>query len=108
MQSHAITAYKILSTCHGLIPIMPRGSMYLMAKIELEKFPDIKDDLEFSQKLLNEQSVGVFPGKCFNVDNFMRIVLTVPKEMIIEACERIKEFCEKHCKCNSEKYLKSG
>lgn len=38
------------------------------------------------------------PGKCFDVDNFIRIVLTVPKEMIIEACERIKEFCKEHYK----------
>jgi predicted nucleic acid-binding protein len=42
------------------------------------------------------QSVFCLPSSCFDISNFMRIVLTVPKEMMIEACNRIKEFCEKH------------
>lgn len=81
----------------------------MMIGIELEKFPGITSCFEFSQKLLNEQSVGVFPGSpCFSFPGFFRIVLTVPEDLIIEACERIKEFCEKHCKYDKEKYLKSG
>ena len=88
---------------------MPKGAMYLMVKVELEKFPSINNCLEFSQILLSEQSVSVFPGfPCFNFPGFFRIVLTVPEELIIEACERIKVFCEKHYKHDSEKYLKSG
>ena len=88
---------------------MPKGAMYLMVKIELDKFPKIDTCFDFTQKLLNELSVGVFPGfPCFNFPGFFRIVLTVPEEMIIEACERIKQFCEKHYKVDSEKYLKSG
>lgn len=71
--------------------------MYLMTKIELEKFPQIDSCLTFIQKLLNEQSVGVLPGSpCFNFPGFFRIVLTVPEELIIESCERIRTFCEKY------------
>lgn len=88
---------------------MPRGTMYLMVKIELEKFPKFNTCLEFSNQLMREQSVATFSGSpCFNFPGFFRIVLTVPENLIIEACERIKEFCEIHCKYDSEKYLKSG
>jgi len=56
--------------------------------------------------VLKRQSLEPFSGfSCF----FFRIVLTVPEQMITEACKRIKEFCEKHFRSESiEKYLKSG
>lgn len=108
-QNHAVTAHTILKDAPGIIPIMPRGAMYLMAKIELEKFPKFSTCLEFTQQLIREQSVATFSGfPCFNFPGFMRIVLTVPQEMITSACLRIKEFCEQHYKNDHEKYLKSG
>merc|ERR1712020_236733 len=42
------------------------------------------------------ESVFCLPGKCFNIPNFFRIVLTVPKEMLIEACNRMMEFGKKY------------
>lgn len=39
----------------------------MMIKIELEKFPMFKSCLEFTQQLIREESVHVFPGHpCFN------------------------------------------
>lgn len=71
--------------------------MYLMIKVELEKFPEYTSCLEFSEALITEESVLLFPGvPCFQFHGFIRIVLTVPEDLIIEACERIKEFCERH------------
>lgn len=71
--------------------------MYIMVKIELEKFPEFSSCLEFTQKLIHEQSVLLFPGSpCFNYVGFFRIVLTVPENLLVEACERIREFCEAH------------
>ncbi|KAL7011425.1 hypothetical protein ACKWTF_014259 [Chironomus riparius] len=98
LQNHANIAYQLLKEVRGLTPIMPKGAMYMMVEIDMINFPDINDELDFVQKLVCEQSVFCLPGKCFGIDNFMRIVLTVPKEMIIEACERINEFCETHYK----------
>lgn len=78
---------------------MPQGAMYMMIKIELEKFPEFSTCLEFTEALITEQSVLVFPGQpCFNFPGFFRIVLTVPEELIIEACKRIQHFCEMHIK----------
>lgn len=34
--------------------------------------------------------------QCFEYPNFFRVVITVPEEMILEACSRIQEFCETH------------
>lgn len=68
----------------------------MMVGIDIESFPDYDDELSFVQDLVKEQSVFCLPGKCFNIENYMRIVLTVPREMMIEACSRIREFCEKH------------
>jgi tyrosine aminotransferase len=42
--------------------------------IEVEKFKDIKDDVEFTQKLLAEEYVLVLPGTIFQIPNFVRLV----------------------------------
>jgi hypothetical protein len=42
--------------------------------IEVEKFKDIKDDVEFTQKLLAEECVLVLPGTIFQIPNFVRLV----------------------------------
>jgi tyrosine aminotransferase len=70
--------------------------MYLMIHIDIDNFFEFSSDLEFVEALVSEQSVFCLPGKCFNIENYMRIVLTVPREMIVEACDRIEDFCRKH------------
>jgi tyrosine aminotransferase len=70
----------------------------MMIGLDMKNFPDFSNELDFVSHLVKEQSVFCLPGKCFDVDNFIRIVLTVPDEMIAEACERIKEFCTKYYK----------
>lgn len=80
----------------GLRPIMPQGAMYLMVGIDIEHFPEFDDEMDFLQQLVREQSVFCLPGKCFQIRNYFRIVITVPADKIKEACERIAEFCDKH------------
>lgn len=75
---------------------MPDGAMYMMIGINIENFPDYENDLEFVQGLVKEQSVFCLPGQCFDYPNYMRIVLTVPEELIWESCIRIADFCNKH------------
>lgn len=100
LQNHANIAFQLLKDIPGLKPIMPSGAMYMMIGVDLDNFPDISSELDFVQDLVREQSVFCLPGKCFNIENYMRIVLTVPREMIVEACNRIREFCEKHYRPN--------
>lgn len=71
----------------------------MMIQVELEKFSDFSTCLEFSEGLIREQSVFLFPGvPCFNFPGFIRIVLTLPVDLIKESCARITEFCENHVK----------
>jgi tyrosine aminotransferase len=53
-----------------------------MVGIDVEKFEDIGSDLEFSQKLLREQSVFVLPGQIFRAPNFFRIVFCPPPDKL--------------------------
>lgn len=68
----------------------------MMVGIEFDKFPTISTCLEFMRGLAMEQSVFVFPGECFFYPGFIRIVLTAPEDLLIESCNRIKEFCDVH------------
>lgn len=96
IELNAKLAYDRLKRVPGLKPVMPEGAMYMMVGINLASFPSFQNDLQVVEALVREQSVFCLPGKCFNIPNFFRIVLTVPKEMLIEACNRIEDFCLIH------------
>lgn len=38
----------------------------------------------------------MFCFQAFEYPNFFRIVVTVPEELMLEACARIREFCQCH------------
>ncbi|XP_062860341.1 tyrosine aminotransferase [Trichomycterus rosablanca] len=96
IKSNAEICFSELSTIPGLNPVMPSGAMYLMVGIEMKYFPEFNNDVEFTERLVTEQSVFCLPATAFEYPNFFRIVLTVPEEMMVEACERIREFCLRH------------
>ncbi|XP_026468474.1 tyrosine aminotransferase-like [Ctenocephalides felis] len=98
---HAKLAYEMLKDLPGLTPVMPQGAMYMMIGLDMENFPEYKTEMDLVQELVKEQSVFCLPGQCFEYPNYMRMVLTVPEEMIEEACKRIAEFCEQHYKMNN-------
>ena len=93
---HALRAYNNLKHVPGLFVIMPKGAFYMMIGIDLEKFPEFETCLDFVENLTAEQSVLAFPGSCFDFPGYFRFVLTVPEEIIDEACQRIREFCLEH------------
>ena len=97
VERNAKHAFSVLSKTPGLAPVMPSGAMYMMVGVDPSMFtksPDeVFDDLIFTQALVREQSVFCLPGVCFQYPNYFRIVLTVPFEMMSEACSRIDEFC---------------
>ncbi|NXA54262.1 ATTY aminotransferase, partial [Nothocercus julius] len=96
LKSNADLCYAALSAIPGLHPVQPAGAMYIMVGIEMEHFPEFENDVEFTERLISEQSVFCLPATCFEYPNFFRVVITVPEEMILEACSRIQEFCEMH------------
>eukprot|EP00755_Sulcionema_specki_P005519 Sspe_Gene.4885::Locus_1613_Transcript_1_1_Confidence_1.000_Length_1361::g.4885::m.4885/K00815/TAT; tyrosine aminotransferase len=98
LSRHAKLTYDVINGIEGLRPVKPQGAMYLMVGIDMARFPAFKTEVEFSRELLREQAVMVLPGSVFNIQNFFRIVFTKPEQKLVEACERIKEFCDKYRK----------
>lgn len=81
-----------LSDAPGLTVLRADAAMYCLVGIDAAAL-HVKDDVEFSTRLLSEESVFVLPGQCFQIPNYFRIVITSPVEKLKEACERIKRFC---------------
>merc|ERR1712109_268288 len=97
IEANAKLVFEKLSQVPGLRPVMPSGAMYMMVGIDRAGFSKkFNNDLEIVEAMVTEQSVFCLPGKCFNIPNFFRIVLTVPQKFMTEACDRIAEFCEEH------------
>lgn len=96
LQNSANVAFQMIREIGGLVPIIPCGAFYMMIRIDTENFPHFSNEVDFMQKLVEEQSLYCLPGSCFGIENYFRIVLTAPIEMITDACERLKEFCEKY------------
>ncbi|KAG9475031.1 tyrosine aminotransferase [Eleutherodactylus coqui] len=96
IKSNSDLCYDTLSSVPGLCPIRPAGAMYLMVGIDIEHFPEFESDVDFTERMISEQSVFCLPATCFEYPNYFRVVLTVPEEMMVEACRRIREFCEEH------------
>ncbi len=97
-----------ISAIPGLEVVIPQGAMYLMVGIKINDFKDIKSDLDFTEKLVSEESVLCLPGsvsksttvvtylQCFRFPNYFRIVFTAPKEQLETAYARLRAFCERH------------
>lgn len=96
VEDNAHLAYNMLSKVPGLKPVTPSGAMYMMVGIDRRLFPQFANDLEIVEALVKEESVFCLPGKCFNIADYFRIVLTVPEKLMAEACERLADFCKRH------------
>jgi len=85
-----------LAAIKGVTPIVPQGAMYVMIRIDADQLVDIKDDVEFCQKLLTEESVFMLPGQCFGMPNYARVVFSAPADKLRVAVARIEAFCKAH------------
>ncbi|CBY30494.1 unnamed protein product [Oikopleura dioica] len=90
--------YNGIMHAPGLIPITPSGAMYMMVKIDFSQLKNFSDDMNFCKALVSEKSVFVLPGSCFGSTDFFRVVLTITKDKIKEACQRIVDFCKENVK----------
>jgi tyrosine aminotransferase len=97
LKEHADYTVERISKIPGLKVIKPRGAMYCMVEIDIEKFKseEIYDDVTFSKILLREESVFVLPGQCFRMHNFFRIVICPPVPKLKDAYDRLEQFCHR-------------
>jgi tyrosine aminotransferase len=83
-------------SCPELSVIEPKGAMYTMIRIEMSRLEGITDDADFARKLLEEENLFILPGACFNMPNFVRLVICPPAEIIQESFARLRSFCERY------------
>mmetsp|Transcript_18060 Transcript_18060/g.57726 ORF Transcript_18060/g.57726 Transcript_18060/m.57726 type:complete len:395 (+) Transcript_18060:354-1538(+) len=99
LEGNAKFLVERLDKIRGIRTIVPQGAMYVMIGFDKSAIPADKaanlDGFQFTQKLLNEELVFLLPGKCFEVNDFMRIVFCAPKTILADACDRIERFCAK-------------
>lgn len=95
LRENAKFTMQALAGARGLRLIEPQGAMYAMAEVDVGLL-GFKDDMEFTEKLLEEEAVFVLPGCCFQAKNFVRIVFAAPKQTLSEAFFRMRSFCARH------------
>ncbi|XP_072926651.1 tyrosine aminotransferase [Hemitrygon akajei] len=96
LKSNTDLCFNALAMVPGLRPIRPCGTMYMMVGVDIDNFPEFRSDIDFTEHLIMEQSVFCLPATCFEYPNYFRVVVTVPEDLMLEACKRIREFCEEH------------
>ncbi|KAL8197730.1 hypothetical protein R6Q57_024264 [Mikania cordata] len=97
IKESANICYEGLADVPGLIcPSKPEGSMFVMVKLDLSVFEDIKDDLDFSLKLAKEESVIILPGITVGLKNWLRITFAIEPSALEDGIKRLKAFCERH------------
>ncbi len=69
------------------------GTFYTLPNVEgaLKKL-DCKDDLAFSELLLNDAGIAVVPGSAFGADNCIRISYATSMKNLTEAVARLKKI----------------
>jgi tyrosine aminotransferase len=72
-----------------------QGAMYAIIKIDVQKLA-IRDDLDFTRRLLDEENVFVLPGSAFGMPNVFRVVFCPPGIVLETASVRIAAFCRRH------------
>lgn len=63
LEENAKLSANVLGKIPGLHVIVPQGAMFMMVGINIEEFKNINNDIEFSEKLVQEESVLCLPGK---------------------------------------------
>lgn len=86
-----------VAECPGLeVASNPQGAMYVMVRIVPGALEGLDDDVEFAGALLQEESVVVLPGQCFQYPGFFRVVFAAPVAALEEGWDRIESFCSRH------------
>ncbi len=85
--------HQMLNDIPGVSCKKARGSLYVFPKFDTEKF-NIKDDNRFVLDFLNAKNVLMVSGTGFNwpKPDHCRIVLLPPKDDLVEAMVRLKDF----------------
>ena len=92
--------FDFLNSIEGIECPKPQGAFYIYASISKligkrrKKNIQIINDEDFATELLNTEGVAVVFGSAFGLSPAFRVSYATSKKELIEACTRIKRFCE--------------
>jgi len=92
---------KMLNECDGLSCIKPSGAFYVYPSCSgiigksSKEGKLIENSIDFSAYLLESVGVAGVQGSAFGLEGFFRISYATSDKIIVDACERIKQACEK-------------
>ena len=92
--------FDFLNSIEGIECPKPQGAFYIYASISkligkrTTKNIQIINDEDFATELLNTEGVAVVFGSAFGLSPAFRVSYATSKKELIEACRRIKRFCE--------------
>ena len=92
--------FDFLNSIEGIECPKPQGAFYIYASISkligkrTTKNIQIINDEDFATELLNTEGVAVVFGSAFGLSPAFRVSYATSKKELIEACTRIKRFCE--------------
>lgn len=99
LQANADFTADALKSIEGLKCVEAKGAMYVMVGVDVVRM-GLKDDMEFVERLYEEEAVFVLPGQCFKAPNFVRVVFAAPKEVLADAFSRMAGFCKRRIDAN--------
>ncbi|KAL6848494.1 hypothetical protein ACP4OV_021788 [Aristida adscensionis] len=77
-------------------PYKPEGSFFMMVKLDVSQFSDIRDDVDFCLKLAKEESVMLLPGTALGMKNWLRITFATDPPILKQGLARVRSFCRRH------------
>ena len=85
-------ASEVLSGSNRLKMLMPEAGMFVLVDIRQTGL----SSHDFAMRLLHETRVAVMPGSSFgrNLEGYLRLSLTTPDAVIVEAGKRLRNFAE--------------
>ncbi|MBC6413767.1 MAG: pyridoxal phosphate-dependent aminotransferase [Chromatiales bacterium] len=83
-----------LNEIDGVSAPTPAGSFYAFVDFSqaIARHPDVSDDLQLAEQLLNKSYVSTVPGIAFGIANYLRLSLSVAPQDLRKAVDRIKSF----------------
>lgn len=85
-----------LADAPGVSPVRAQGAMYMMIGVDINSFPEFDGEEALIKALITEESLYCLPGSAFNSPGAIRFVMTHSSETMLDACQRLKAFCQRH------------
>lgn len=95
LRNNALVCKSAAESCPELTVIEPMGAMYVMIGVDIDSLDGVSDDADFAKQLLTEENLFLLPGQCFGMRNYVRLVTCPPAEVLVEAFDRLKQFCDR-------------